>query len=143
MSSFLIVLVSNCPRHFVLFPSISYYSYYFLLFLLLCMPRLASAFGGSRKEKGDIKVSVYKCVAMSVYRRMAKHQCNASHQSMDSRLHDCRISLTPQLHTLSGSIVNRPENQCLGRFAVRAVALSMSGNFRYFEGVSTIEERKL
>ena len=27
---------------------------HFLLFLLLCMPRLASAFGGSRKEKGDI-----------------------------------------------------------------------------------------
>ena len=33
-----------------------------LLFLLLCMPRLASAFGGSRKEKGDIKVSLYICI---------------------------------------------------------------------------------
>ena len=31
----------------------------FIVFLLLCMPRLASAFGGSRKEKGDIKVSSY------------------------------------------------------------------------------------
>ena len=35
---------------------------HFLLFLLLCMPRLASAFGGSRKEKGDIKVSLYICI---------------------------------------------------------------------------------
>ena len=31
------------------------YTYIYIgLFLLLCMPRLASAFGGSRKEKGDI-----------------------------------------------------------------------------------------
>ena len=35
---------------------------YELLFLLLCMPRLASAFGGSRKEKGEGKVSLYICI---------------------------------------------------------------------------------